>query len=297
MERPRLDLVRRYAARVSVRHGGECLHAYSLTILYTLELLEARARLTRSAAPLILIFRAGRPYSSSVPVPACGRQVIPRAGPSGCRLGLPKCLRPKEESAASGASRPYRIMSNVKATQLRPGMVIQHEGALFTVFSTEHRTPGNKRGSMQTKMKNLRTGAIIDYRFRAEEFVERAILDEVEFEYLYSEGDDFHFMNTETYEQMQMTRVELGETVYYLVPNTIVKIEFFDERAIGVDLPDTMDLKVVQTEPTLQKATASSVMKPATLETGLVVNVPPFVNEGDRICVDTSEARYVQRVE
>jgi elongation factor P len=188
-------------------------------------------------------------------------------------------------------------MSSVKATLLRPGMVIQHEGDLYSIHSTEHRTPGNKRGSMQTRMKNLRTGAIIDYRFRAEEFVDRAILDEVEFEYLYNEGDDFHFMNTETYEQMHMTRHELGETVYYLIPNTLVKIEFHDSKPIGVSLPDTMDLKVVQTEPTLQKATASAVMKPATLETGLVVNVPPFVNEGDKIRVDTSEARYVQRVE
>jgi len=85
--------------------------------------------------------------------------------------------------------------------------------------------------------------------------------------------------------------------VNYLIPNTIVKIEFHDDKAIGVDLPDTMDMKVIQTEPTLQKATASAVMKPATLETGLIVNVPPFVNEGDRIRVDTSEARYVQRVE
>jgi len=188
-------------------------------------------------------------------------------------------------------------MSSIKATQLRPGMVIQHEKELYTVFSTDHRTPGNKRGSMQTRLKSLRTGTMIDYRFRAEEFVDRAILDEIEFEYLYNEGDDFHFMNTETYEQMQMTRDELGETVFYLVPNTVVKVEFHDEKAIGVDLPDTMDLKVTQTEPTIQKATASSVMKPATLETGLVVQVPPFVNEGDRIRVDTSEARYVQRVE
>ncbi|HEY2459994.1 MAG TPA: elongation factor P [Candidatus Acidoferrum sp.] len=188
-------------------------------------------------------------------------------------------------------------MSTVKATQLRPGMVIQHEGQLFTVFSVDHRTPGNKRGSMQTKLKNLKTGIMIDYRFRAEEFVDRAILDEIEFEYLYAQGDDYFFMNTQTYEQMQMTKDELGESVYYIIPNTIVKIEFFDEKPIGVDLPDTMDLRVVQTEPTLQKATASAVMKPATLETGLVVNVPPFVNEGDKIKVDTSEARYVQRVE
>jgi len=212
-------------------------------------------------------------------------------------LEFPKCPKFEEEFPALAAPVPHSLMSSVKATQLRPGMVIQHGGDLFTVFTTEHRTPGNKRGSMQTRMKNLRTGAIIEYRFRAEEFVERAILDEIEFEYLYKEGDDFHFMNTKTYEQMQMTKDELGETVNYLIPNTIVKIEFHDDKAIGVDLPDTMDMKVIQTEPTLQKATASAVMKPATLETGLIVNVPPFVNEGDRIRVDTSEARYVQRVE
>src|SRR5690242_12080799 len=104
-------------------------------------------------------------------------------------------------------------MSSIKATQLRPGMVIQHEGDLFSVFSTEHRTPGNKRGFIQTRMNNLRTGPNIDYRFRAEEFVDRPILHEVEFEYLYNEGYDFHFMKTENYEQMQMTRDELDETV------------------------------------------------------------------------------------
>src|SRR4030081_2291762 len=114
-------------------------------------------------------------------------------------------------------------MSSVKATQLRPGMVIQHEGQLFTIFSVDHRTPGNKRGSMQTRMRNLRTGAIIDYRFRAEEFVDRAILDEVEFEYLYNEGDDFHFMNTKNYYPIQLTMDELGETVFYLFPISLVR--------------------------------------------------------------------------
>jgi elongation factor P len=219
------------------------------------------------------------------------------ASQSGLLAGISEIiLRVREQS---GPARPgtYKTMSSVKATQLRPGMVIQHEGHLYTVFSTDHRTPGNKRGSMQTRLKNLKTGVMIDYRFRAEEFVDRAILDEIEFEYLYAEGDDFHFMNTENYEQMQMSRELLGETVYYLIPNTVVKVEFFEDKPIGVDLPDTMELRVVQTEPTLQKATASAVMKPATLETGLVVQVPPFVNEGDRIKVDTSEARYVQRVE
>jgi elongation factor P len=241
--------------------------------------------LTRLRAAIDL-YKPARLYSFfalEVQLPPVRLEAIP------CLPQPPEFSKSKREQCSN--------MSSIKATLLRPGMVIQHEGDLFSVFSTEHRTPGNKRGSMQTRMKNLRTGSIIDYRFRAEEFVDRAILDEIEFEYLYSEGDDFHFMNTETYEQMQMSRDELGETVYYLVPNTVVKIEFHDEKAIGVDLPDTMDLKVTQTEPTIQKATASSVMKPATLETGLVVQVPPFVNEGDKIRVDTSEARYVQRVE
>jgi len=203
--------------------------------------------------------------------------------------GLPACR--------SFPKRLRKIMSTVKATQLRPGMVVQHQGDLYTVFSVDHRTPGNKRGSMQTKMKNLRTGVMMDYRFRAEEFVERAILDEIEFEYLYNEGDAYHFMNTETFEQMHLGHDVLGEAVYYLIPNTPVKIEFHEGKAIGVALPDTMDLKVVDTEPTVQKATASAVMKPAKLETGLVISVPPFINNGDKVKVDTSEARYVQRAQ
>src|ERR1700692_2080257 len=126
----------------------------------------------------------------------------------------------------SGAPESQTTMSSVKATQLRPGMVIQHEGQLYTVFSTDHRTPGNKRGSMQTRLKNLRTGTMIDYRFRAEEFVDRAILDEIEFEYLYSEGDEFHFMNTKNYEQMQMTREELGGRGFIFFPHTTGLGEF-----------------------------------------------------------------------
>jgi elongation factor P len=195
---------------------------------------------------------------------------------------------PKSDSGAQGM---------VKATQLRPGMIIQHEGDLYSIFSVDHRTPGNKRGSMQTKMRNLRTGAIVDYRFRAEEFVERAVLDEVEFEYLYGDSEGFHFMNVQTYEQIALSRDLLGETVDYLIPNLPVKVEFHQGKPIGVLLPDTVDLTVVETEPSIQKATASAVMKPAKLETGLVVNVPPFVGTGDKVRVDTSEARYIQRVQ
>ena len=185
----------------------------------------------------------------------------------------------------------------IKATLLRPGMIIKHEGDLHVVYSVDHRTPGNKRGSMQTKMRNLRNGSMIDYRFRAEEVIEKAVVDEVEYEYLYSDGDGHHFMNTENYEQLQLQDDIVGDTKDYLIANLPVKIEYYDGKAIGVLVPDTVDLTVVETEPSIQKATASAVMKPAKLETGLVVNVPPFVSTGDRIKVDTSEGRYIQRVQ
>jgi elongation factor P len=175
-------------------------------------------------------------------------------------------------------------------------MIIRHEGELYAVHSVEHRTPGNKRAAMATKMRSLRSGSIIDYRFRAEDTIERAIFDEVEHEYLYADGEGYHFMNTETYEQIRLTGDDLGEAVHYLIPNTTVKLEFYEGKPIGVLLPDTIDLTVVDTEPTVQKATASAVMKPAKLETGLTIQVPPFVNTGDKVKVDTSEARYVQRV-
>ena len=184
----------------------------------------------------------------------------------------------------------------VKATQLRPGMIIQHQGDLYTVFSVEHRTPGNKRGSMQTKMRSLRTGSIVDYRFRAEEFIERAIMDEMEFEFLYGDASGYHFMNSQTYDQLSLGKEILGDVVDYLIPNLQVKIEFYEGKPMGVLLPDTVDLVVTATEPTVQKATASAVGKPATLETGLTINVPPFVNNGDKVKVDTSEGRYIQRV-
>jgi elongation factor P len=185
----------------------------------------------------------------------------------------------------------------VKATQLRPGMVIQFEGDLYTVFTVDHRTPGNKRGAMATRLRNLKTGAIIDYRFRAEEFVERAILDEIEYEFLYADGDGWHFMNAETFDQIHLGRDVLGDAVDYLLPGIHLKLEFHEGKPLGAILPDTVDLTVTDTEPTVQKATASAVMKPAKLETGLVISVPPFINNGDRVRVDTSEGRYVQRAQ
>ena len=185
----------------------------------------------------------------------------------------------------------------MKATLLRAGMIIKHEGDLFAVYSVDHRTPGNKRAAMQTKMRNLRTGSMIDYRFRAEDSIEKVTVDELDFEYLYSDGEGHHFMNTENYEQLALQNDIVGDSKDYLIANMPVKIEYYDERPIGVLLPDTVDLTVVETEPSIQKATASAVMKPAKLETGLVINVPPFVGTGDKVRVDTSEGRYMQRVQ
>ena len=185
----------------------------------------------------------------------------------------------------------------MKATLLRAGMIIKHEGDLYAVYSVDHRTPGNKRAAMQTKMRNLRNGSMIDYRFRAEDSIEKVTVDELEFEYLYSDGEGHHFMNNENFEQIALQDDIVGDAKDYLIPDMPVKIEYYDSKPIGVLLPDTVDLTVVETEPSIQKATASAVMKPAKLETGLVINVPPFVGTGDKVKVDTSEGRYIQRVQ
>src|ERR1700747_84293 len=184
---------------------------------------------------------------------------------------------------------------SIPATQLRPGMIIKHNNDLHSVFSVEHRTPGNLRAFIQAKLRNLRTGAMFEHRFRSADAVETIDADEVQMEYLYNDGDDYYFMNTENYEQTHLTKDILGDAVDYLTPNLQIKIEFFDGRAVGVELPQTVELTVVETEPGLKSATASSVTKPAKTETGLIVQVPPFINEGEKIKVDTAEGTYLSR--
>ncbi len=183
----------------------------------------------------------------------------------------------------------------IPATQMRPGMVIKHNNELHSVFSVEHRTPGNLRAFIQAKLRNIRTGAMFEHRFRSGDPIDRVIVDEIAMEYLYNDGDNYVFMNTENYEQTELNRDILGDAVEYLIPNLKIRIEFFDGKAVGVELPAIVELQVVQTEPGLKSATASSVTKPATTETGLVVQVPPFINEGERIRVDTAEGAYLSR--
>lgn len=174
-------------------------------------------------------------------------------------------------------------------------MVIKFNNDLFSVFSVNHRTPGNLRGFVQVRMRNLRSGSMMEHRFSSEDRVEKALLDEQEMEYLYDDGEYFYFMNTTTFEQIHLTKDLLGEGVQYLVPNLKVNVEFYEGRPLSVELPATVDLKVLETEPALKGATVSNVTKPAKTETGLVVQVPPFITEGEVIRVSTAEGTYQER--
>ena len=183
----------------------------------------------------------------------------------------------------------------IVATQVRKGMFIRHDNDLYRVVATEHVTPGKGRGMVQAKIRHIRTGSIIDHRFRSGDRVDRVVLDETEMEYLYQDGDTYHFMNGETYEQIALSAETLGEAVPYLIPNVKLQVQFFEGSPIGINLPQNVEMKIVETEPAIKGATVSNVTKPATLETGLIVQVPPFINEGDVIKVDTASGTYVER--
>ena len=184
----------------------------------------------------------------------------------------------------------------IQATQLKKGMCIKHDNDLYRIVEATHKTPGNLRGMVQARIRNLKTGSISDHRFRSVDMVERAILDETEMEYLYQEGDMYHFMNNETFEQVGLSDEILGEAVRYLIPNIKLNIEFYEDRPVGIELPLTVVMKVVETEPAIKGASVSNVGKPAKMETGLIVQVPAFISEGDVIRIDTATGSYIERV-
>jgi elongation factor P len=174
-------------------------------------------------------------------------------------------------------------------------MIIKYNNDLYSIFNMVHRTPGNLRAFVQVRMRNLRNGSMMDNRFSATEQVERVSLEEQEMEYLYDDGETWYFMNTETYEQIFLRKDLLGDATEYLIPNIKVHVEFYEGKPMSVELPPTVDMTVVETEPGLKGATVSNVTKPAKLETGLVVQVPPFINQGEKIKVSTSEGAYLER--
>ena len=183
----------------------------------------------------------------------------------------------------------------IPATQIRRGMVIVFEGEPCRVVEFRHHTPGNLRAMIQTKLRSIRTGSSFEHRFRSVDTIEKASLEQHEMEYLYSDGSHHHFMNTESFEQIALSDDDLGDAAQWLTPGLKIQVEFYEGTPIGIDLPPSLELMVTQTEPSLKGATVSNVNKPATLETGVTIQVPPFVNEGDRIRVDPGEGRYIER--
>ena len=186
-------------------------------------------------------------------------------------------------------------MATIQATKLRKGMLIRMGTDLFRVMDVQHVTPGNLRGFVRVKARNLRSQTLADQKLRSEDFVERATLDERQMQYLYKDGEDYYFMDTGTFEQIHMSSEALGETVNYLIAEMVIQVEFYESEPVGIELPQTVDLTVQDTPPAIKGATASAQLKPATLETGLVVQVPPFVSIGDKIRVSTESGEYLAR--
>jgi elongation factor P len=186
-------------------------------------------------------------------------------------------------------------MSSIQATRLRKGMLIKQGEDLFRVIDLQHVTPGNLRGFVRVKLRNVRNATLVDQKLRSEDAIERATLDEREMQYLYQDASGYHFMDTGTYEQIQLSEEALGDSMNYLVPESTIRVELYGSEPVGIELPQTVDLKVVDTAPGIKGATASAQLKPATLETGLVIQVPPFINQGDLVRVNTETGEYQSR--
>jgi elongation factor P len=186
-------------------------------------------------------------------------------------------------------------MASINATRLKKGMLVKIGEDLFRVLELQHVTPGNLRGFVRVKFRNIRNGNLSDQKLRSEDTMDRAVLDEREMQYLYKDGQSFHFMDTESFEQLHIDAEALGDSVNYLIPDALIKVEFYGSEPVGIELPPTVDLVVEDTAPGIKGATASAQVKPARLETGLVVNVPPFVNTGDKVRVSTDTGEYLSR--
>ena len=184
----------------------------------------------------------------------------------------------------------------IPATQLKVGMLIMHNGKPHRVTNVVHITPGNWRGMVQTRLVNIETGANAENRFRSEERVERAEMEQHSLQFSYRAGDDFHFMNTESFEMMSLPADVLGDAVNYLVDGMVIEALYFQGKVVGLEVPNFVELTVKETAPNLRGATAAASPKPATLETGLEVKVPQYIEVGDRVKIDTRTGEFIERV-
>lgn len=183
----------------------------------------------------------------------------------------------------------------ISTSEFKTGITIEYDGAIYTVLEFQHVKPGKGAAFVRSKLKNLRTGSIVDKTFRAGEKMGRAHLERKEMEYLYSDGDSFHLMDVETYEQIALSADQVGEGIKYLKENDHLQILMHGDEIIGVDVPLTVVLEIAETEPGIKGDTASGASKPAVTETGLTVQVPLFVNSGDKIKIDTRSGAYIER--
>jgi len=183
----------------------------------------------------------------------------------------------------------------VPATQIKVGQVILFEGDPCRVVKAVHITPGNWRGMVQMKLSSLRSGKGYEHRFRSEDNIELAELEEHTLKYLYHQGEEYHFMSNETYEMVMLDKETLGDTVYYILEESEVKVLYFEGKPVSIDVPNFVVLTVTETEPSLKGATVSASPKAATMETGLVVKVPQFIDAGEKVKIDTRDGSFVER--
>ena len=184
----------------------------------------------------------------------------------------------------------------IQANDIRKGMVILFEGAPCRVMEFHHHTPGNLRAMVQTRLRNLLNGNSFEHRFRSIDSLETVILEQHEMEYLYSDGSHHHFMNTENYEQIALSNDEVSDAERWFVPGLKIEVELYNGSPIGVELPSSLELTVVETDPQMKGATISNLNKPAKLENGVTIQVPPFITVGERIRVNPGESKYIERV-
>jgi elongation factor P len=187
-------------------------------------------------------------------------------------------------------------MPAITTNDLKNGMTLELDNGLFTVVEFQHVKPGKGGAFVRTTLRNARTGAVIDRTFRAAERVEQAILDKREMQYLYADGDDYVFMDTETYDQLHVAPAALGNAAHYLIPQSTAILAMYQGEIVSVEIPASVELTITETEPGIQGDRVSGARKPATLETGKVIQVPLFVNIGDRVKVDTRSGDYITRV-
>lgn len=183
----------------------------------------------------------------------------------------------------------------IVATQIRTGNILVLDGELFKVTQMTHVTPGKGHAHVQVKIRNIKTGTMYERRFNSGDKIEKAVLDTREMQYLYSDATGFHFMDQETFDQISLTEDLLGESVKYLKENDVCQVDFFEGNPVGVEIPASVVLTVIETEPVMKGATAAGGSKPAKLENDMTVSVPQFIKVGDRIKVDTRDNKYLER--